>query len=68
VKRLYALQYLRAIAALVVVYSHATIQVPEWKSLLPYSGSYGVDSTRCTTVLVLYVTDGRHTVLSAHGV
>lgn len=42
-KRLHALQYLRAFAALVVVYSHATIQVPEWKSFLPYTGAYGVD-------------------------
>jgi len=43
VKRLHALQYLRAIAALIVVYSHAAIQITEWKSLLPYTGAYGVD-------------------------
>jgi len=43
VKRLHALQYLRAIAALIVVYSHATLQVPAWESLLPYTGTYGVD-------------------------
>lgn len=42
-KRLHALQYLRAIAALIVVYSHATIQIPEWKTFLPYTGAYGVD-------------------------
>ncbi len=42
-KRLHALQYLRAIAALLVVYSHATIQVPAWESFLPYTGAYGVD-------------------------
>ncbi len=42
-KRLHALQYLRAIAALLVVYSHATMQVPAWKELLPYTGAYGVD-------------------------
>jgi len=43
VKRLHALQYLRAIAALIVVYSHAAIQIAEWKPLLPYTGAYGVD-------------------------
>lgn len=42
-KRLHALQYLRAIAALLVVYSHATLQVPAWESFLPYTGAYGVD-------------------------
>lgn len=42
-KRLHALQYLRAIAALIVVYSHAAIQISEWKPLLPYTGAYGVD-------------------------
>jgi len=43
VKRLHALQYLRAIAALIVVYSHAAIQIGEWEALLPYTGAYGVD-------------------------
>ncbi len=42
-KRLHALQYLRAVAALIVVYSHSAIQISEWKSLLPYTGAYGVD-------------------------
>jgi len=41
--RLHALQYLRAIAALVVVYSHACIQVPDYKSQLVIFGSFGVD-------------------------
>lgn len=42
-RRLHALQYLRIIAALVVVYSHSTLQVAEWQSLLPDTGTYGVD-------------------------
>jgi len=41
--RLHALQYLRAIAAFIVVYSHTAIQIPAWKSILPYTGTYGVD-------------------------
>jgi len=42
-QRLHALQYLRAFAAFIVVYSHATLQVPEWQSVLPATGTYGVD-------------------------
>ncbi|PID62257.1 MAG: hypothetical protein CSB44_03960 [Gammaproteobacteria bacterium] len=42
-RKLYTLQYLRAFAALAVVYSHATIQVPEWKVWLPHAGAFGVD-------------------------
>ncbi len=41
--KLHALQYLRAIAALVVVYSHACIQVPSYQARLMEFGSFGVD-------------------------
>ncbi len=41
--RLHALQYLRAIAALAVVYGHASIQVPAYEQYLLEFGSFGVD-------------------------
>jgi len=41
--RLHALQYLRAVAALIVVYSHACIQVPAYQPYLMKFGSFGVD-------------------------
>ncbi len=41
--RLHALQYLRAIAALAVVYGHAVIQVPNYEARLIEFGSFGVD-------------------------
>ncbi len=41
--RLHALQYLRAVAALAVVYSHAVIQVDSYFPRLPEFGSFGVD-------------------------
>jgi len=41
--RLHALQYLRAIAALAVVYSHAVIQVEDYSRFLIEAGSFGVD-------------------------
>ena len=41
--RLHALQYLRAAAALAVVYSHAVIQVDAYEHFLPYAGGFGVD-------------------------
>ena len=41
--RLHALQYLRAAAALAVVYSHAAGQVPEFARHLPHTGAFGVD-------------------------
>jgi len=41
--RLHALQYLRAVAALAVVYSHAVIQVDAYESQLTEWGSFGVD-------------------------
>jgi len=41
--RLHALQYLRAIAALAVVYSHAVIQVESYEKFLIDAGSFGVD-------------------------
>lgn len=41
--RLHALQYLRAIAALAVVYSHAVIQVGDYSQYLSDAGSFGVD-------------------------
>ncbi len=41
--RLHALQYLRAVAALAVVYSHAIIQVDAYRPHLPEWGSFGVD-------------------------
>ena len=42
-KKLHALQYLRAFAALVVVYSHAVMQVDHYSVRLPEFGSFGVD-------------------------
>lgn len=41
--RLHALQYLRAIAALAVVYSHSVIQVEGYEKFLGHAGSFGVD-------------------------
>jgi len=41
--RLHALQYLRAIAALAVVYSHTSIQVEGYSAFLKDVGSFGVD-------------------------
>ncbi len=41
--RLHALQYLRAVAALAVVYSHAVIQVDAYQPHLPEWGAFGVD-------------------------
>ena len=41
--RLHALQYLRAAAALAVVYSHAAAQVPAFAERLPQGGAFGVD-------------------------
>lgn len=41
--RLHALQYLRAIAALAVVYSHTVIQVEGYQQFLAQAGSFGVD-------------------------
>lgn len=41
--RLHALQYLRAIASLAVVYSHTVIQVESYFHRLPEFGSFGVD-------------------------
>ena len=41
--RLHALQYLRAAAALAVVYSHAVIQVEGYAGFLPHLGGFGVD-------------------------
>lgn len=41
--RLHALQYLRAVAALAVVYSHAASLPPEHVALLPQGGVLGVD-------------------------
>ena len=41
--RLHSLQYLRALAALAVVYSHSVIQVDSFEAVLPHRGSFGVD-------------------------
>ncbi len=41
--RLHALQYLRAVAALAVVYSHTVIQVADYEQYLTEAGSFGVD-------------------------
>lgn len=41
--RLHALQYLRAVAALAVVYSHSVVQVENYEQYLAHAGSFGVD-------------------------
>lgn len=41
--RLHALQYLRALAAIAVVYSHSAIQVDSYMPYLSKAGSFGVD-------------------------
>jgi exopolysaccharide production protein ExoZ len=41
--RLHALQYLRALAALAVVYSHSVTQVDGYEQYLGHAGSFGVD-------------------------
>jgi len=41
--KLHTLQYLRAIAAIAVVYSHTVLQVDSYEKLLPHFGDFGVD-------------------------
>ena len=41
--RLHALQYLRIMAALLVVYHHSVIQYEPWSRVLPEFGEFGVD-------------------------
>jgi len=60
--RLHALQYLRALAALVVVYSHACIQVPEYHSQLMEFGSFGVDIFFVISgFIMMYISKPSHT-------
>lgn len=60
--RLHALQYLRAIAALVVVYSHACIQVPAYRAQLIEFGSFGVDIFFVISgFIMLYISKPDHT-------
>ncbi len=59
--KLHALQYLRAIAALVVVYSHACIQVPEYKAHVMEFGSFGVDIFFVISgFIMLYISKPNH--------
>lgn len=41
--KLHALQYMRAIASLAVVYSHTVLQVPAYEAWLHEAGDFGVD-------------------------
>lgn len=60
--KLHALQYLRALAALVVVYSHACIQVPEYNTHLMEFGSFGVDIFFVISgFIMLYISKPNHT-------
>jgi len=60
--RLHALQYLRAIAALVVVYAHACIQVPAYEAKLIEFGSFGVDIFFVISgFIMLYISKPTHT-------
>ena len=60
--RLHALQYLRAIAALVVVYAHACIQVPAYQAKLIEFGSFGVDIFFVISgFIMLYISKPTHT-------
>jgi len=60
--RLHALQYLRAIAALVVVYAHACIQVPAYSANLMEFGSFGVDIFFVISgFIMLYISKDTHT-------
>ncbi len=60
--RLHSLQYLRAIAALVVVYSHACIQVPAYRAQLMEFGSFGVDIFFVISgFIMLYISKPHHT-------
>ncbi len=60
--RLHALQYLRAIAALVVVYSHACIQVPAYQAKMMEFGSFGVDIFFVISgFIMLYISKPTHT-------
>lgn len=59
--RLHALQYLRAIAALVVVYAHACIQVPAYSAKLMEFGSFGVDIFFVISgFIMLYISKSSH--------
>jgi len=60
--RLHALQYLRALAALVVVYSHACIQVPAYKAHIVEFGSFGVDIFFVISgFIMMYISKPSHT-------
>lgn len=60
--RFHALQYLRAIAALVVVYAHACIQVPAYEAKLIEFGSFGVDIFFVISgFIMLYISKATHT-------
>jgi len=60
--KLHALQYLRAVAALLVVYSHACVQVPEYKAQLVVFGSFGVDIFFVISgFIMMYISKPSHT-------
>ncbi len=60
--RLHALQYLRALAALLVVYSHACIQVPAYQAQLVEFGSFGVDIFFVISgFIMMYISKPSHT-------
>jgi len=60
--KLHALQYLRAIAALLVVYSHACIQVPAYQAQLMEFGSFGVDIFFVISgFIMMYISKPSHT-------
>jgi len=60
--RLHSLQYLRAFAALAVVYSHACLQVPAYEAQLMESGSFGVDVFFVISgFIMMYISKPSHT-------
>jgi len=60
--RLHSLQYLRAFAALAVVYSHACMQVPAYEEQLMEAGSFGVDIFFVISgFIMMYISKPSHT-------
>jgi len=60
--RLHSLQYLRAVAAIAVVWSHAVIQVDQYQQFLNKTGAFGVDIFFVISgFIMVYISKPEHT-------